>query len=293
MDSKKIQRIAVDVLFDVMAGLIFGVSVNFFTAPNHIAPGGITGISTLINYLFHIPIGTMSFLLNVPLMLIAFRYLGKSFSVHTLKSMTIISFSVDLVAMVFGALGISGYQGDRILAGLMGGVMTGLALSLVFLRGSTTGGLDIVSRLLKKKFPHISIGHLLFAADFCVLSISVLVYGNIESGLYGLITIFASSRMVDMVLYGGDRGKNMMIVTQHPHEMAKGIKDAVNRGVTLMHAEGSYSGTPLKVVMCALRDNQYPIVKKLVYEIDPQAFLIVNEASEILGYGFRPIDDEM
>lgn len=277
---------------DILGGILFGISVNMFTAPNQMAPGGVTGLATLINYLFGVPIGTMAFLINVPLLIIAFKCLGFHFSIKTLKSSAIVSFMVDIVGLVFNSLNITGYRGDKILAALMGGVLTGLALASVFMRGSTTGGMDIVSRLMKKKYPYMSIGRLTFASDFCVLALSVIVYGNIESGLYGLITIFTCSRMVDSVLYGGDKGKNMMIVTQYPKEIARAIKDAVNRGVTLVHGEGSYTGTQMKVVMCALRDNQYPTVKKLVYAIDPQAFIIVNEAAEILGTGFNPINQE-
>lgn len=292
MDSKKTKTLLVDILFDFMAGIIFGTCVNFFTAPNHIAPGGITGVATLINYVFHVPIGTMSFLLNVPLMIVAFKFLGTRFSFRTMKSMTIISLMVDVVGWAFASAGITGYSGDVILAGLMGGVMTGFSLALVFLRGSTTGGLDIVSRLLKKKFPHISIGHLLFAADFCVLTLSVIVYGNIESGLYGLVTIFASSRMLDTVLYGGDKGKSVTIVSARSTEIAKAIQDNLRRGVTLLHGEGAYSAQQQKIILCAVRDNQYPMLKRVVHDIDPQAFIIVNEATEILGYGFRAIESE-
>ena len=281
-----------DLLFDVLAGIIAGISINFFTAPNQIAPGGVTGISTLINYLTGFPIGTMSFLLNVPLMLIAFKCLGKRFSVVTLKSMTIVSFSVDIVAWVFQQLNVTVYAGDRILAGIMGGVLTGFAMALVFMRGSTTGGLDIITRLLKKKFPHMSMGNLQFAEDACVLIVSMLVYGNLESGLYGLITIFTCSKMVDAVLYGGDKGKSVLIMSSKPEEIAKAINNDVRRGVTLLSGQGAYSEQERKIVLCAVRDNQYPMVKKVVHAIDPTAFIIVNEASEILGTGFRPINSE-
>lgn len=291
MDNKRIKTLGLDVLSDIAAGLIYGTSVNFFTAPNHIAPGGITGVATLINYLTGLPIGTLSFLINVPLMIVAFKQLGRNFSLRTLKSMTILSFEVDLVSIIFAKVGINGYSGDAILAGLMGGVLTGLALGLVFLRGSTTGGMDIVSRLLKRKLPHISIGHLLFAADFCVLAVSVLVYGNIESGLYGLVCIFTSSKMIDTVVYGGDKGKTVMIVSQKPQEVARAINQEVRRGVTLLKGQGAYSEQERQVILCALRDNQYPMLRKLVYSIDPHAFIMVNEATEILGAGFRPLED--
>lgn len=290
MNGNKLKTLLTDVLFDVAGGLLYGISVNFFTAPNHMAPGGITGICTLLNYLFGVPIGTTSFLINVPLMLIAYKFLGRRFSLYTMKSMTIISFSVDFVAQALSMMGEKGYSGDPLLASLMGGVLTGLALGLVFLRGSTTGGLDIVVRLLKKKVPHISSGRLLFMADACVLFASILVYGNIESGLYGLVCIFTCSKMLDGVLYGGDKGKSITIVSEKSVEIAKAINNDVRRGVTLLSGRGAYSEQDRQVVLCAVRDNQYPAVKKVVHTIDPNAFIIVNTATEILGTGFRPIE---
>ena len=161
---------------------------------------------------------------------------------------------------------------------------------MVFMRGSTTGGLDIIMRLLKRKFPHMSAGHLLFMADACVLISSIIIYGNIESGLCGLVCIFANSKMLDAVLYGGDKGKSIMIVSEKALEIAKAINNDVRRGVTLLSGQGAYSEQERKIVLCAVRDNQYPAVKRVVYGIDPNAFIIVNTASEILGTGFRPIE---
>ena len=290
MNSNKMKNLLLDILFDIAGGLLIGLSVNFFTAPNHMAPGGVTGIATLINYVFGIPIGTMSFIINVPLMIVAFKYLGRNFSVSTLRSMTILSICVDLVANLMALTKLSGYSGDPLMASLMGGVLTGAGLALVFLRGSTTGGLDIVMRLLKRKYPHMSAGHLLFMADACVLITSIIIYGNVESGLYGLVCIFANSKMLDAVLYGGDKGKSIMIVSEKSTEIAKAINNDVRRGVTMLSGQGAYSEQDRKVVLCAVRDNQYPAVKKLVHGIDPNAFIIVNNATEILGTGFRPIE---
>lgn len=292
MNAKKLHALLLDLIFDFAGSLLIGISVNCFTAPNHMAPGGVTGIATLVNYLTDLPIGTVSFLINVPLMIIAFKYLGVRFSAYTLKSMTILSLCVDLVAIAMEQIGYAGYSGDPLLASLAGGVITGVGLALVFMRGSTTGGLDIVGRLLKRKFPHMSMGRILFLADFCVLASSVVIYGNIESGLYGVICIFANSRMLDTVLYGGDKGKSIMIVSEKPQEIAKAIQQDLRRGVTLLDGQGAYSEQDRKIVLCAVRDNQYPSVKRLVHTIDPSAFIIVNEASEILGTGFKAIEVE-
>ncbi len=292
MKNQKIKTLALDIVFDVIGCMCIGLSTNLFTAPNHMAPGGVTGIAILINYLSDFPIGTASFLINVPLMILSFKFLGRNFSLYTLKTMTILSLSVDFVAVMMERLGISGYTGNPMMAAIMGGVVTGCGLAVIFLRGSTTGGLDIVMRLMKLKLPHLSIGRLFQFIDGCVLLASVLVFQNIESGFYGLLFIFANTKMMDTIIYSGDKGKTIMIISDKYMEIAKGINVDVRRGVTLLNGEGAYSEQERKVVLCAVRDNQFPAVKKVVHSIDPQAFIIVNTASQILGTGFRPFELE-
>ncbi len=292
MNNQKIKTLAWDVIFDIIGSLCIGFSTNFFTAPNHMAPGGVTGISILINYLTGFPIGTASFLMNVPLMILSFKYLGRNFSLYTLKTMTILSLSVDFVAVLMDSFGISGYTANPMMAAIMGGVVTGVGLAVIFLRGSTTGGLDIVMRLMKLKLPHLSIGRLFQFIDGSVLLASVLVFQNIESGFFGLLFIFANTKMMDTIIYSGDKGKTIMIVSDKYSEIAKAINTQVQRGVTLLHAEGAYSAQERKIVLCAVRDAQFPSVKRVVHDIDPQAFIMVNNASQILGTGFKPFELE-
>lgn len=286
---QKSKELIFDILFDMAAGILFGISVNVFTAPNHIAPGGVTGFSTLMNYIFGFPIGGVAVCINVPLLLIAYRFLGKGFVLRTLKTVVIMNFFVDI-----GVPSITQYiyTGEKMVAGLMGGVLMGASIGLVLSRGSTTGGLDVVGRLLKMKMPHLSIGKMLFVGDFVVLFCSVFVYGNIESGIYGLICIYASSKMVDSLLYGMDKGKLIYVVSTQSNAIAKEIFKAIGRGATLLDGHGSYRNEERQVLMCAVRDNQYPKVKKAVYRVDPQAFVIVSEATDILGLGFRKIDED-
>lgn len=286
---QKSKEFIFDILFDMAAGILFGISVNVFTAPNHIAPGGVTGFSTLMNYIFGFPIGGVAVCINVPLLLIAYRFLGKGFVLRTLKTVVIMNFFVDI-----GVPSITQYiyTGEKMVAGLMGGVLMGASIGLVLSRGSTTGGLDVVGRLLKMKMPHLSIGKMLFVGDFVVLFCSVFVYGNIESGIYGLICIYASSKMVDSLLYGMDKGKLIYVVSTQSNAIAKEIFKAIGRGATLLDGHGSYRNEERQVLMCAVRDNQYPKVKKAVYRVDPQAFVIVSEATDILGLGFRKIDED-
>lgn len=257
--ESKLKTIAVDLLFDLIAGIAFGVSVNVFTAPNHIAPGGVTGFATLMNYIFGVPIGLMSFMINVPLLLSGVKILGKEFFVKTFKSVVIINFSVDVI-VPFITQGYV-YQGEKMMAGLMGGVLMGTCIGLVLQRGSTSGGLDIVGRMVKKQMPQFSIGKIMFAGDFTILVVSMLVYKNIESGLNGLICIFVSSKIVDYLLYGMEKGMMLYVVSDKAEEIATAIMSNIVRGATLLNAEGAYSHDPKKVVLCAIRDHQYPGVK--------------------------------
>lgn len=290
IEQKRIdaKTIAMDLLVDLIAGIAFGVSVNVFTAPNHIAPGGVTGFATLMNYIFGVPIGFMSFCINVPLLLIGVRVLGKEFFFRTLKSVVIINFSVDVIVpmMVQGYV----YTGEKMMAGLMGGVLMGVCVGSVLQRGSTSGGLDIVGRVVRKKMPQFSIGKIMFAGDFTILVVSMLVYKNIESGLNGLICIFVSSKVVDYLLYGMEKGMMLYVVSDKAEEIAREIMSNIVRGATLIEAEGAYSHDPKKVVLCAIKDHQYPEVKKLIKQIDPNAFLMVNDAHDILGSGFSDMN---
>ena len=282
------KTIAMDLLIDLIAGIAFGISVNVFTAPNHIAPGGVTGFATLMNYIFGVPIGLMSFCINVPLLLIGVRVLGKEFFFRTLKSVVIINFSVDVIVpmMVQGYV----YTGEKIMAGLMGGVLMGVCVGSVLQRGSTSGGLDIVGRVVRKKMPQFSIGKIMFAGDFTILVVSMLVYKNIESGLNGLICIFVSSKVVDYLLYGMEKGMMLYVISDKAEEIAREIMSSIVRGATMIQAEGAYSRDPKKVVLCAIKEHQYPEVKRLNKQIDPNAFLMVNDAHDILGSGFNDMN---
>lgn len=288
--ESRARELALDLLFDLVAGLIYGISVQVFTAPNHIAPGGVTGLATLINYVFGLPIGFVATCINVPLLLVAYKVLGRHFVFKTLKTVVIMNLMVD-IGIPFLVQGFY-YQGDAILAGLMGGVLMGIAIGLVLMRGSTTGGLDVVGRLVKLKLPHIPISKLIFMGDLTVLTISMLVYRNLESGIVGLIYIFVSARMVDTVLYGMEKGKLVYVVTTDAQAVAKAIFASVGRGSTILEGRGSYRNEEKQVLLCALRDQQYPNVKKVVHAVDPGAFVMVAEATDILGFGFRSMEEQ-
>lgn len=281
-------RLPLDILVDILGGVSFAVALNCFTSPNGIAPGGVSGVAVMLNHLFSIPLGTTMLVINIPLLILAWFFLGHTFTLFTLKTILIQSVVVDVLALYLPA-----YQGDHILAALFGGVGMGLGVSLIFRRGSTTGGTDIVSRLIQRRWPFMRIGVVMVGVDALVVATSMIVFRNIETGLYALITIFVSGRVVDAVMGGVNMGRMALIISDQHDEIAKHIISDMHRGVTLLEASGAYSGTARRVLLCAVRISEYPQLQQIVKHHDPQAFLITTNVNEVLGEGFASINDQI
>ena len=279
------KKIVFDVLYDIAGSAVFSLGIHTFIAPNNIAPGGVSGLSILINYLFGFPIGLTSFILNIPLLILSFIFLGRKSTVNTLKTITILTVILDILFV-----NVPVYKGDRILSSLFGGVCIGIGLAVIFMRGSTTGGTDIASRLIQLKFPYMQIGRVIFIIDFAVLVLSAVVYKDIEAALYGMVIIFTSTTMLDSVLYGVDKGKMAIIISCEWQSICEKITQTMQRGATILKASGAFSNEEKNVILCAVRKNQFFKLKKIVYESDPKAFIIVSDAGEILGEGFKPLN---
>ncbi len=271
--SGKIKTFCVDCLYDVVGSLIYGVGILCFTAPNQVAPGGVSGVATLINFVTGLPIGAMNFAINVPLVIIGFLILGKTFTAKTLKSVVIMSAVLDYVVVYFPT-----YTGNALLASLFGGVCMGAGLAVVFMRGSTTGGSDILGKLLQLKAPHIPIGRMMLILDCFVLAAAAIVYRNIEASLIGLIAMYASAQVMDGILYGLENGKLVHIVSTQNDEITKDIIAHLNRSATILKGRGAYSGTEMDVIMVVVRKTEFFKLKTLVHSHDPNAFIVVTEA---------------
>lgn len=278
------KRIFIDLLIYVASGCIFAVAINVFTAPNKIAPGGVTGLSTVINYVSGLPIGAVSFVINIPIFIWAFFEIGYKLVTKTIVAALISSVSIDWLSAFLPA-----YHGDPMLAALFGGLLEGISLALVFMRGSTTGGTDMIARVLKRHFRHLSTGRLMMSVDVLVVLASAVVYRRVESALYAVIYLFISTRVIDAILYGADSGtgKVLWIVTRVPDRIASRILNEVDRGVTAMHSKGMYSGREGEVLMCAVSRSEVYQVMDLVKAEDSNAFMVVGDAGEIRGEGFR------
>ncbi len=273
----------------------YAVSVAIFTTPNNIAPGGIVGLSTMVHFLFPaLPVGTTTLVLNIPIfilggVILGWKYLTRSLIATVLSSVFIDLFSIDAVQRI-----IPPYKGDPILVAVFGGILCGVGLALIFYCGSSTGGTDIVSRIMHEKKPHISMGNFMLIVDFIVIVLSAFVFANVDNALYAIIFIFVNTKIIDTVLYGMSRnnGKLLFIITSHHEAVTEEILSKIDRGVTLLDAQGGYNQNNKKVLLCALRPQQVHRTTSLVKKIDPEAFIIITTADAIKGRGFPAYDEE-
>ena len=217
MGKNQVKTWCLDLLFLVVGSMVYAVEVNVFTAPNNIAAGGITGIATMLKYLFGTPIGLVSFLINAPIVVWAVMEIGWKLVAKTLAAIFLTSVMIDLFSKFLPV-----YRGDPILVALCAGALEGVGLSLIFIRGATTGGTDLVARLLGRRLPHLSMGKLMLAVDGVIVAVSAFVYGSIENAIYACIVIFVSTRLIDAFLYGVDAGTGKLFLVMSPKVRAWG-----------------------------------------------------------------------
>ena len=266
----------------IVFGCVLGAAAYpLFLTPNHISPGGLTGIAMVFNYLFGAPVGTTSLLMNVPLFIIGFRAMGRVFVFRSLIAALLFSLLIDIIPLPVATM-------NPLLGAVFGGVILGVGLGLILRGGATTGGTDMAARMLHKKFQHISVGTILFAID-CV---SVLMAGisiEVEYALYALICIYISDKVVDMVMTGVTHEKACYIISNHYEAIKQEIMIKLERGVTVLHAEGGWSGQQRPVLLCVLSAQEVGRVKAIVRTADETAFVFISDAHEVLGEGFRKL----
>ena len=286
-----------DFLMILAGSVCYAIAIGMFSAPNNIAPGGLTGIATLLNYLFDwIDIGIATIAMNVPLIIASWFILNKSMVARTLCGIVVSSVLTDAIQPYVENLFLSsivkedGY--DPLLVCIFGGALLGLGVGLIMRRGGTTGGSEVISRLLEKKFPHMSVGTLILGVDAVVITLSAIVYGQIENALYAVVFVFVGAQIIDRVVYGGRSGKMVMIMSKKQPEITQAIMTRVQRGVTLLKSQGGYSGQDQNTMLVAVRKDEVFRLRKAVFEIDPDAFLMMLTTDEVRGLGFMNPHEE-
>ncbi|MCC8163012.1 MAG: YitT family protein [Lachnospiraceae bacterium] len=275
-----------DLLIITVAAFIYAAGISLFLDPNNLAPGGVTGISVILNRLSGVDTGTLYFLLNIPIVLLGVWKFGWRFMGKTAYAVALTSTFTNLLA-AFGAV-----TDDLLLAALEGSVLIALGIGLIFKAGATTGGTDIIIKILRQKYRYLKTGFLFQCTDMIIVAISGLVFRDLNIALYAMIAVLISGRALDYVLYGGDEAKLIYIITEKPDDIGRRLLLELEVGITYLHGSGGWTGRERQVILCVVRRTQGPQVQELVKAEDPEAFLIITSASEIYGEGYKNLFEE-
>lgn len=274
----------IDIVLDILGGGFIAVGVYNFAVASGFPVAGISGIAIVFYHFWGIPIGTMTTILNIPIILLCYKMLGKEFFLKSLKTMLISNFIMDYVVPLFPV-----YEGDLMLSCICMSVFSGIGYALIYMRDTSTGGADFVLMAIHKWKPHLSVGKIIIFMDFTIVILGgLLMRGDVDKIIYGLVGTYILSVVVDKFMYGVDSGKLTLVVTEQGPQIAAKIDELSQRGATLIKAEGSFTGREKEVVMCACSRKQMQVVQKAVKEVDPTAFLVMMEANEVRGEGFKP-----
>lgn len=285
--EKKILSFVWTYLRIIGGGAIYGLGFQFFCYPNNIVSGGVAGIAMIINYLTTLPVGAMTVILNIPLFIFSWKRLGLRFLIGSLVGMLSLSFFIDFFS-IFNVVATD----DALLGAVYGGVLKGLGLGLVASANATTGGMDIVAKFLRRKYQYINFGTFMLLLDAVVIVAFALIFARYESGMYSVISMYLSSKLIDLVLYGAVNSKVCYVITDESAKIKDAITNRLHRGVTYLHGEGAWSGSEKDIILCVIKRSQIVELKNLVREIDEKAFMIVSDSREVFGKGFTYIGDE-
>ncbi|WP_018248000.1 YitT family protein [Orenia marismortui] len=274
------RQVIYDYFWITVGSLLTAVGLVIFLIPNKIAAGGVSGLATVIYYLFNLPVGMLSLAINIPLFIIGVKEMGAKFGIRTFYGIIVLSFGIDLLTPYLSVL-----THDLLLASIYGGGITGLGLGLVFRSKGTTGGTDLVAQLINK-FTGISVGKALLIIDFCVITLAGIVF-NAELALYALISLVIASKTIDLVQEGLKISKGTFIISDHAEDIRKEILDSMDRGVTILKGKGGFTNNNKDVLLCIINRSEVSDLKRLVHNIDEDAFVIITEVHEVLGEGFN------
>ena len=281
--GKRIKRNIKRYILITLVSALYGAGTSLFLEPNDLVPGGLTGIAMILNRFLPLGTGTIFMIMNVPIIAIAWYKFGWKFIVSTLYAIVCVSTFTDIFA------GMNAITNEPLLAVFMGDILIAFAIGTVFKCGATTGGADIIVKLLRLKYPHIKTGKLFMMFDISVVALSGILFHNIDAALYAFIGIFVMSAVMDMVLYGQDEAKMVFIISEHSELLAEKLLVDVDAGVTFLTGRGAYSKKEKEVILCVVKKSIYPKVEEAIKDTDPQAFLIVTHANEIYGEGYKDI----
>ena len=269
-----------------IGSFMYAVAVSLFLDPNSIAPGGVTGLSIILNRITNISTGSLIFIINIPILIIGTWKFGFKFILSSFYSIAVVSVFTNYLE------GIPPVTEEKLLAALAGGALLAISIGIIFRVGATTGGADIVVKLLRLKYPHLRTGSIFFLLDIMIVILSGIVFRNIELALYAGIVPVIHALLMDIVLYGPDEAKLIFIVSEKYEEIAQRLMNELHLGVTYLNAQGAYTKRSKMVLMCVSKKQEYPHIENILRQEDEEVFLIVSSASEIYGMGYKDILEE-
>ncbi len=287
LEKKRALRLLGKYLTIVVGAMIYAIGFQFFMYPNAIVSGGVVGIAMIINVFTNLPVGMLTVAMNIPLFAVAWKHFGLDFLISSLVGVALSSVFVDLLSLA----GIVATD-DPMLACIIGGVIKGAGLGMIYYVGATTGGVDIVAKFLRRRHSHINFGTIILLMDVVIVVAYAFVLKRYESAMYSLVAMFVVSKIIDLVLYGIDNSSVCYIISEHSDEIVHEIiSGRLHRGVTILNGQGAYSGREEKVLMCVIKRHQISEVRNLVRSIDMRSFFIVTDAKDVFGNGFENISE--
>ncbi len=299
MQLKRVMNFFKVYLLITFGAAITALAINIFLVPYKIAPGGLSGLATVIYYLSggRFPVGATMLVINIPLFLMGYKFIGRHFFVRTLYGTIILSVIIDLTETYMGDLAKkllvneagSASTPDILLYSIIGGFLSGIGLGIVLKMEATTGGTELAAKLLKKPIKNLTIGQILLTIDALIIIFAIIAFNSVLIGLYSLVSLYITTKIIDAMVEGVDYARAVLIISEKQEEIAKRIISEMDRGVTELKGRGVYSGKDKNVLLCVLSRNEILQLKEIVHELDSNAFMILADVREVLGEGFNGV----
>ncbi len=286
MNQKQVVKKIFRYVFITFTAALYAVGIALFLNPNNLAPGGISGIAIILKKMFPgLPgVGMLILLINIPILAVGIKKFGIKFILSTMYSLIVSSVLIDILPMVFN---VNSITDNKMLASVIGGATFGLGMGLMFRLDTTTGGLDIIVKIIKQKKPHLKTGQIYFLLDVVILAASAMAFKDVEVALYAAIAIYVSTVVMDRAIYGGDEATLVYIISEKRELIARRMMKEVNVGATMIQAKGAYSNETTEVIMCVMKKQTLVKVRNILKQTDSGAFMIVSSANEVFGQGFK------
>ena len=282
--SNYLKNIILEIFYTILGSLIMAFATAQFLLPNHLSTGGFSGIATIVYYLWNIPVGTTNFIINIPLLILAYLKIGKYFILKAVGGTILLSFFLNILE------GLPSLTEDRLLACIYGGILMGLGTALIFKAGASTGGTDLITTLVKRFNVEIRTSNIVIIFDTIIVLLSVLFFRTIEVGLYSAIAIYLMGKMIDISFEGINFSKMIFIISDKYGEISDNINKSLVRGTTGLYGKGMYTNKERTILLCVVNRNEVSKIRKIVDEVDKNAFIVISNAREVYGLGFKSID---